>query len=377
MPAFGDDDGGGNDGDRDASASLLIAGEALSASLGGAVSAALLYPLEVVKTQMQAGAGEAAAAGAASEGEPEEGDGAGEGASGGGGMIEHARRLYRRDPAVFVRGAEISAFQSALEKALYFLAYEALKRSYLTVTGQKHLSTLPNLALGCAAEWAHLPLTLPVDAWTTRIQTASAGNSKQQAPLAVLLHMLGDPGCRFYSGVSAYALLCLKPALQYTVYEQVRSAVLRSRRGGGSGSSLSAAEAFLLGMVARTVSTVLVFPFLRAKVLLQASRKTSGRAKQPEGAEEPGVAANGEAKGSDEAEPPPPEEQRVMQVVWNMWMQNGVGGLYQGLGPELARGVLSSALMLAIKERVAVAARGLLLRACRARRRKKQPLPPT
>ena len=32
-------------------------------------------------------------------------------------------------------------------------------------------ATLPNLVLGCAAEWAHLPITLPLDCWTTKIQT--------------------------------------------------------------------------------------------------------------------------------------------------------------------------------------------------------------
>jgi hypothetical protein len=330
-----------------------IASEVLSASLGGAVSASLLYPLEVIKTQMQAGTNTTATT---EEDDEKEEDSIN---TGGTSMISHAQRLYSKDPLVFVRGLEISGFQSALEKALYFLAYTALKRAYLITTNQKHLNAIPNVVLGCAAEWAHLPLTLPVDAWTTRIQTSStsAAGPNHQTPLAILLHMLKDPDCRFYSGISAYVLLCLKPALQYTVYEQVRTTLLKNRPN----KSLSAAEAFLLGMVARTVSTVLVFPFLRAKVLLQASRKRSSskQQRQPEASPSNEV-ANGQTKGSKQTPGPPVDDDRVLSVVWRMWRQQGLQGLYQGLGPELTRGVLSSALMLMIKERIAVVAYRLL-----------------
>jgi solute carrier family 25 (peroxisomal adenine nucleotide transporter), member 17 len=287
-----------------------IASEVLSASLGGAISASILYPLEVLKTQMQA----------SRDGDAKQSS-----------MVAFAKVLYARDPTVFVRGVEMSGFQSALEKALYFLAYTAFKRSYLNITNQPHLSTLPNLVMGCAAEWAHLPLTLPVDAWTTKIQTSN------EAPLTILLHMLNDPDCRFYSGITAYSLLCLKPALQYTAYEQVKAIIVQSRQS----KSLSAAEAFLLGMIARTISTILVFPFLRAKVLLQVSKNQ-------------GVTTTDDDSEKEKT------ERGVLLLVWQVWRQGGAKGLYQGLGPELTRGVFSSALMLMIKERIAVIAKQLL-----------------
>jgi hypothetical protein len=80
----------------------------ISASLGGAISSALLYPLEVVKTRMQSQADNHEIS-----------------------MISVMQDLYEQGGvAVFYHGVETSAFQSALEKALYFFAYTSLKQQY-------------------------------------------------------------------------------------------------------------------------------------------------------------------------------------------------------------------------------------------------------
>lgn len=42
---------------------------------------------------------------------------------------------------------------------------------YVGITGDSSIGALPNLILGCMAEWAHLPVTLPIDCVTTAIQT--------------------------------------------------------------------------------------------------------------------------------------------------------------------------------------------------------------
>lgn len=301
-----------------------IASEVLAASIGGAVSAGVLYPLEVLKTKMQATAG---------DGDGDKDGEAGEETEENLSMLRFARKLYDREgSAVFFRGVETSSFQSALEKALYFFAYTALKTVHHTLAGGAKLDTATNLLLGCAAEWAHLPITLPVDAWTTKIQTSN------QAPMAILLAMLSKDNKKdWYNGITAYYLLCFKPALQYTIYEQVKAAVLAGRKK----KTLSAAEAFFLGMVARTFSTVLVFPFLRAKVLLQ----TSSSKKQ-----QTSTIINNAAAA----------QVGTLDVLWQQWKQSGLAGLYFGIGPELSRGILSSALMLMIKERIAVIVRHLL-----------------
>ena len=106
----------------------------------------------------------------------------------------------------------------------------------------------------------------------------------------------------YYKGIQAYYVLCFKPALQYTVFEQVKGILVKSRKQ----KTLSAAEAFLLGMVARAVATVAVFPFVRAKVVMQSRKKDSS---------EDGESAS------------------VVDLLKEIHATGGIPALYQGLGP--------------------------------------------
>ena len=175
-------------------------------------------------------------------------------------------------------------------------------------------------------------VTLPIDCVTTAIQT----DDKNRGAFVLLGTILSEKGIGgFYKGIQAYTVLCLKPAIQYTVYEQVKKIVLAARRVNSKSrqlvdESLSAAEAFFLGMFARIVATMLTYPYLRAKVMLQS---TYGDAKV---------------------------KPTIPQMIAEQLSSGGVWGLYQGIGPELTRGVFSAALMMMVKERIGVVVRGLI-----------------
>lgn len=337
-----------------------IASEVVSAAVGGAISASILYPLEVVKTKMQAsngGSSNKTTIQTAITNEESSSDDEDfpkqennkkdppqqqEQLS----MIPFCKQLYEQQGAsVFLRGIETSAFQSALEKSLYFFAYQALKQIHRFGTGGAKLDAFSNLLLGYAADWAHLPVTLPVDAWTTAIQTCPA--DKKEAPLAILLHMLSDKKVSFYKGMSAYTLLCLKPALQYTVFEQVKTAVVAKRQQ----KKLSASEAFLLGMVARAIATVVVFPFLRAKVLMQTQQK---------GGEDDGNSDSSANDTNTNTGNGVSNNMSMVALLSKIFSEQGWSGIFQGLGPELTRGVFSAALMLMIKERIGDTVKAML-----------------
>ena len=149
-----------------------------------------------------------------------------------------------------------------------------------------------------------------------------------------MMAMFSEKGLKgMYKGWEAYTVLCLKPAIQYTVYEQIKGLMLRRRKGASKGSrgraqksanTLSAAESFLLGMVSRAISTIIVFPYTRAKVMLQANKKNDG------------------SEGANS----------IPQMLKKMYDEQGAQSLFIGLGPELTRGVLSTAFMLMIKEQI-------------------------
>jgi hypothetical protein len=318
--------------------------------------------------------------------------------------IEYARNLYRSEGiGVFFDGMEVSAVQSAIEKACYFFAYTALKRSYAYATTtrtrhnnnpkqhqhqQQQLSALSSVLLGCLAEWMHLPITLPIDALTTAIQTSggtikktmTTNNSatdetidnqkKTHTVLALWMTLWKEKS--FYKGIQAYWILCFKPALQYTIFEQCKAWLVRLRqtRGGarseGSQRSttvqLSAGEAFLLGMFSRMIATLVVFPFVRAKVRMQSLARGRGHQQHQHS---PTGTSNTEAASSPSPSSPSTSTDSSVDsctttttspTIWKLLAENytngGVKALYQGLGPELTRGVLSAALMMMVKERI-------------------------
>ena len=221
------------------------------------------------------------------------------------GMVEYVKDLYQKQGmGVFLNGIETSAFQSAVEKACYFFAYTALKQAHQSIrkvtnprAANQPIGGLSNLFLGCLAEWAHLPITLPIDCLSTAIQT-----SKKESAVALMMTILKEGN--MYKGIQAYYVLCFKPALQYTVFEQVKAVMVKGRKQ----KTLSAAEAFLLGMFARTVATIAVFPFVRAKVVMQ-SRKEE----QPQ-------------EGGRQAP-------SIRDLLNEMYESGGIHALYQGLGP--------------------------------------------
>lgn len=323
-----------------------ILSEVIAASFGGAISASILYPLEVLKTKMQA-ADTSAATDNTTDDEHDASNTTTSTITTGtktnnrkDDMISHAIQLYKKEGySVYIRGIETSAFQSAIEKALYFFAYTGLKDTYYYFFQTKSLNTMTSLLLGCIAEWMHLPITLPIDVLTTRIQTSN------ETPMKVLLAMLSDRSASYYNGLSAYYVLCFKPALQYTIYEQVkkfllsyRSSLQYSKRSNKESSSLSSVEAFVLGMIARTISTILVFPFIRAKVILQAQKKEKSQ----------------ESMNCKKVS--------ILDIILLEYQRTGnISRLYQGIGPELTRGIFSAALMLMIKEKIAEIVRNMVV----------------
>jgi len=362
-----------------------IASEALAAAVGGAISSGVLYPLEVLKTRMQAEGDNQNDDETKINGDEIEYDtsnrndvsatevnreqGAEESSSqpkASSNSLAYAQNLYRSEGmGVFFDGMEVSAIQSAIEKAMYFFAYTALKRSYTFVAANrgtrdrnpKQLSAVASVLLGCLAEWIHLPITLPIDALTTAIQTSGGAKSKasntkdlgrQKSDTVMALWMTLWKEKSFYKGIQAYWILCFKPALQYTLFEQAKAWILKlrsirqGRKNQQASSQLSAAEAFLLGMFSRTVATLVVFPFVRAKVRMQSLGKGGTRTKA----------------SADSA--PLHHPQTIWALLLDNYTQGGWKALYQGLGPELTRGVLSAALMMMVKERISGGVKKLL-----------------
>jgi hypothetical protein len=178
---------------------------ATAAGVGGFLSTSILYPLDTLKTRIQSGA--------ALLPEDDEAD---------------ASSTPKRNKQVALlkslyQGIQYKAAESSTSKFMYFYAYTMLAQMVAPKDGQP-IGTLTDLGIGYLSELCHLPVTMPMELVGTRMQTGSESGSILQ----ILRSIVKEGGVGgLYKGLGAYFVLCLQPAIQYTVFERLKGMYLR------------------------------------------------------------------------------------------------------------------------------------------------------
>ncbi|PKA60878.1 Peroxisomal adenine nucleotide carrier 1 [Apostasia shenzhenica] len=324
--------------------------EATSGAVGALVSTTALYPLDTCKTRYQAEA------------------------------RSNGRRKYRNlSDVVFeaiskgqilslYQGLGTKNLQSVIAQFVYFYGYSYFKRLYLVKSGVKSIGTKANLIIAATAGACTAIMTQPLDMASSRMQTSAFGKSK-----GLLETLSTGSWTEAFDGLSISLLLTSNPAIQvpsllskflvfgkvsynigsfrlvekgwieksekYTVFDQLKQRLVtrpksQSSISGSSGSSpqsLSAFSAFLLGAVSKSIATVITYPLIRCKVIIQAT----------------------EDEDEDESEESHAKSAKTITgVLSSVWKKEGIPGYFKGLQAQILKTVLSSALLLMIKEKI-------------------------
>jgi hypothetical protein len=84
--------------------------------------------------------------------------------------------------------------------------------------------------------------------------------------LTTLTNVVREVGpAGLFRGFRASVLLCVNPAINYTVFEQLKKRLLASTGAKG----LTTLQAFVLGAIGKIVATLCTYPWVRAKVMMQ------------------------------------------------------------------------------------------------------------
>lgn len=294
--------------------------EATSGAIGGLLSTSILYPLDTCKTKYQAEARDGKTRKYRSTFD----------------VLEEARSSGQL--LALYQGAATKIFQSFVSQFIYFYSYSFIKNLYLRKSNRRRMGTGANLLVAAAAGTCMVIITQPLDTASARMQTSKFGKSK------TLWQTLKEGGWRqAFNGLGASLVLTSNPAIQYTVYEQLKERILKSRKSTISKSAdasplvLSALSAFLLGALSKTVATTITYPAIRCKVLLQAAQSEDNE--QPEQG----------AQVKDRA------VKHIVDAIHIIWHMEGPQGFYKGLQAQVLKTILSASVMLMIKEKTSMA----------------------
>lgn len=286
--------------------------EATSGAIGALVSTTVLYPLDTCKTKYQAEIG------------------------------AHSQQKYRNISDVFweaisnhqvlslYQGLGTKNLQSFINQFIYFYGYSFFKKLYLKKSGSKSIGTKANLILAATAGACTVVVTQPLDTASSRMQTSEFGKSRG------LWESLSEgTWSEAFSALDISLLLTANPSIQYTVFDQLKQRLLKgrpSKKNGTESSSeaLSAFSAFVLGAVSKCVATCLTYPAIRCKVMIQA--------------------AESDEDGKKEAQPK--SRKTIADAILMIWEREGPLGFFKGLESQILKTVLSSALLLMVKEKI-------------------------
>lgn len=202
----------------------------------------------------------------------------------------------------------------------YFYWYSVVRTLYLS--SQKVPTppgTLVELSLGAVSGAIAQVFTIPVAVITTRQQTQSKGERKGMVDTAKEVIHGEDGWSGLWRGLKASLVLVVNPAITYGAYQRLREIIYPGK------ANLRPMEAFLLGAMSKSLATIATQPLIVAKVGLQ-------------------------------SKPPPSRNGKPFKSfgeVMRFIVQNeGLLGLFKGIGPQISKGLIVQGLLMMTKERM-------------------------
>ncbi|KII94755.1 hypothetical protein PLICRDRAFT_47767 [Plicaturopsis crispa FD-325 SS-3] len=253
--------------------------------------------------------------------------------------------IVKREGALgLYSGLSSSLLGIAITNGVYYYFYERSRGIILNSrTGGKGLSTFESILTGIIAGSATTIISNPIwviqTSQAVRTLNASSDSSdpdqlkvvvKKLGFVETIQNILGKDGIgAFWRGIGPALVLVINPVLQYTVFEQLKNFLIKRRttklRAAGLATAvavLSDWDFFFLGALSKLVATSTTYPYIVVKSRMQAGQASALKYKS---------AADG-----------------ILTIV----KEEGLEGLYRGVGNKLVQSVLTAAILFAGQRRI-------------------------
>jgi solute carrier family 25 (peroxisomal adenine nucleotide transporter), member 17 len=280
---------------------------ALAGAGGGLLAMTLTYPLITLSTRAQVEASRSSGADAS--------------------LIAAIRAIIKREGIQgLYAGLDSALFGISVTNFVYYYWYEWTRAFFEKAAikagrTSKKLTTVESMLAGAVAGGATVFLTNPIWVVNTRMTTrkeeaektdVEGQKVKKPSTIGTLMSLIKNEGlASLFAGVMPALVLVINPILQYTIFEQLKNFVEKTRRVGPR-------DAFLMGALGKLLATTITYPYITIK----------SRAH---------VTAKGQGKG-------------MWTTLRQIVDQEGWSGLYGGVVPKVTQSVLTAAFLFAFKD---------------------------
>lgn len=332
--------------------SLTPFGNALAGAIGGVISNAVVYPLDTVKTKIQADSTDAESS---KDSIP-------------------SPKLKRQNAPVrltmpkssvrevifeifnhqglggFYRGFLASMLNTFSMQFAYFYWYTVVRKTYAASVfpvqkgndqSQKvHLSIGTELGLGAISGAIAQIFTIPVSVVATR-QQLETSKTESKSLIKTASEIIQDDGITgLWRGLRPSLVLTVNPAITYGMFERLKVFFL------GLDGKMTPGKAFLIGALSKTMATVVTYPYIMAKVRLQAKYDDDSNDEANQSAEKGESQSDSNLKHNKKKE----RYSGAIDVLRKVAAEKGLSGWYQGMQAQITKAVLSQALLFGIKD---------------------------
>eukprot|EP00667_Euglena_gracilis_P013907 EG_transcript_14378 len=297
--------------------------EACSAAVGTTAATLLFYPVDLIKTRIQAKVG--------SDAQQPPADA----------MRVLQDILHQEGPVGLYRGLPQYLVKDILTTASLFFWKQLIGDVYRKrVNPQPHLAE--DLLIGVIGGSINQVLMLPTDRVIVRLQV----DRTRPSVLQVIRSIHEEGGVEaFWTGLAPSLLLTCNPAITFTAFDALKRRVAAALRR--SPQALSVLQTFLLASVAKAIALLITYPLIRARVVMLASLRKNAASRD-------GVASSG-----------PPTARRpglrhMIRTLADILTAEGPRGLYKGFAAQFWLSILSSGLLLVVRDKLLRLVRAVL-----------------
>ncbi|KAK6462089.1 putative peroxisomal adenine nucleotide transporter protein [Scheffersomyces coipomensis] len=252
--------------------------------------------------------------------------------------LDVLQKIYAKKGILgWYHGLFSSILGTAAQNFSYFYWYTIVKRVYANL--YKHIpnhkaNTLTELFLGALAAAISQLFTMPIGVITTQQQTDKHHKTLFQLTKEVLEQ---DGVSGLWRGLRVSLVLCINPSITYGSYERFKQILY------GNKEYLGPLESFSLGVLAKSLATVITQPLIVSKAMLQKKKNNN---------------KNGDAnKKVHEGDEEDEEEEDITfdnftDALVHLWKTEQFHGLYKGIAPQLLKGVFVQGLLFMFKDQI-------------------------